>query len=58
MVNPKQQDWDGFQMLPLTVLNFYCLQAEKFHLKNGYRTCFLMKTLTFAYLNNKLILGL
>ena len=47
MVNPKQHDWDTFQMLPFSVLNFYCLQTEIFLLKNGCKICFLMKTLTF-----------
>ena len=39
--------------LQCSVLNFYCLSAKIFILKNGFAICFLMKTLRFHNLRLK-----
>ena len=46
MMNHKHDNWPVSQILHVSVLNFYCLQAKIF-LKNGFVTYFLMKTGTF-----------
>ena len=47
MVNLKHHDWAAFQMLHVTALNLYCMQAKIFILINGFIICFLKKILTF-----------